>query len=100
MTGMLAAHGIGVSQCRVGLALQQCNHTYHQQRVSSTRQKLNPVPYSAQYFGHKIHIDQNEKVTMYGVTHVCAIDGYSGKIVQFITMPIKNNMEIYEHLFR
>ena len=34
---------------------------------------------------------------MFGVTHACAIDGYSGKIVGFITMPVKNNIEIYTH---
>ena len=37
---------------------------------------------------------------MFGVTHICAIDGYSGKIVGFVSMPVKNNIEIYKHLFR
>jgi hypothetical protein len=39
---------------------------------------------------------------MYGVTHICAIDGYSGKVVEFVSMrmPVKNNIEIYNHLFR
>ena len=37
---------------------------------------------------------------MYCVTHVCARDGHSGKIVGFVTMPVKNNLEIYNHLFR
>ena len=68
--------------------------------MNSTAKQLNPVPYSAEYFGHKVHIDQNEKLVMYGVTHVCARDRYSGKVVSFITMPIKNNIEIYENLFR
>ena len=31
--------------------------------------------------------------------HVCARDGHSGKLVEFITMPVKNNFEIYSHLF-
>ena len=30
------------------------------------------------------HIDQNEKLVMFGVTHICAVDG---KIMSFITMP-------------
>lgn len=60
----------------------------------------NPIPYHAEYFGHKLHIDQNEKLVMYGVTHVCAVDGYSNKIVGFVTMPIKNNLEIYTHLYQ
>ena len=40
------------------------------------------------------------KTILFGVTHVCAIDGYSGMIVGFATFPIKNNVLIYEHLYR
>ena len=61
---------------------------------------MNPVPYRADYFGHKLHIDQNEKLVMYGVIHVCAIDGFSGKIASFLTIPVKNNIEIYTNLYR
>ena len=100
MTGLLASQGLRVSQVRVGESLRRTNLPYHHQRMNSTAKQLNPVPYSAEYFGHKVHIDQNEKLVMYGVTHVCARDGYSGKVVSFITMPIKNNIEIYENLFR
>ena len=49
--------------------------------------------------GQKIHIDQNEKLVMFGSTHVCAIDGFSGKLVGFVIMPRKNNIIIYEHLY-
>jgi hypothetical protein len=69
-------------------------------RLTRTESDLNPHPYFAEYFGHKLHIDQNEKVVMFGVTHVAAVDGYSRKIVGFITLPVKNNVEIYTHLFR
>ena len=61
---------------------------------------MNPVPYFADYFGHRVLIDQNAKVVMYCVTHVCTRDVFSGKIVGFVTMPVKNNLEIYNHLFR
>ena len=37
----------------------------------------NPIPYRADHFGHKIHYDQNEKLVIYGVTHVMEIDGHS-----------------------
>ena len=37
---------------------------------------------------------------MYGVTHVLAVDGYSRKIVGFLTIPVKNAVAIYAHLFR
>ncbi|XP_034143354.1 uncharacterized protein LOC114840694 isoform X2 [Esox lucius] len=61
---------------------------------------LNPIPYHAEYMGHKIHMDQNEKLVMFGVTHVVAVDGYSGKIVANATMPVKNNLVIYEEVYR
>ena len=54
---------------------------------------MNPVRYEAKYFGHKCHIDQNEKLIHYGVTHVVARDGFSGKIVSSLTLPIKNNWQ-------
>ena len=31
---------------------------------------------------------------------ICARDGFSGKIVAFATMPIKNNVLIYDHVYR
>ncbi len=62
--------------------------------------QVNPIPYTATYFGEKLHIDQNEKLIMYGVTHVCAIDGFSGKIVGFVSMAVKNNPIIYEKLYK
>lgn len=61
---------------------------------------LNPVPYNAAYVGHKIHLDQNEKLAMFGVTHVLAIDGFSSKIVGRSTMPVKNNLTIYSDVYR
>ncbi len=42
------------------------------------------MPYSADYadyFGQKVHVDQNEKLVMFGCTHACAIDGHSGMII-------------------
>lgn len=50
--------------------------------------------------GHKMHMDQNEKLVMFGVTHVIAVDGYSKKIVANATMPVKNNLSIYEEVYR
>ena len=100
MTGLLASHGVRVSQQRVRQSLVRIHPEYHHARRTTTDRQLNPKPYQADYFGHKLHIDQNEKCVMYGVTHMCGVDGYSGKIVGFITMPVKNNVESYAHLFR
>lgn len=99
MTGLLKSQDIVVSETRVGESLQRVNPGYHCKRKESTSRMFNPVPYHADYFGHKVHIDQSEKLVMYGVTHICAIDGFSGKIV-VITTPVKNCVEIYSHLFR
>ena len=46
--------------------------------------------YSVEYFGHKNHFDQNGKLGMYRAVHVCTRDGYSGIIVKFAAMPMKN----------
>ena len=37
---------------------------------------------------------------MYGIVHVCARDGYSGKIVGHATMAKKNNIIIYNEIYR
>ena len=84
MTALLASQGLRVSQVRVGESLRRTNPPYHHQRMNSTAKQLNPVPYSAEYFGHKVHIDQNEKLVMvmYGVTHVCACVQEMGTVVR------------------
>ena len=61
---------------------------------------MNPIPYRARYHGEKIHLDQNEKLVMFGVVHVIAVDGFSRKIVGFSTMPRKNPIAIYNTLFQ
>ena len=40
----------------------------------------------ADYFGQKIHVDQNEKLGKYGVTNYAAIDGYGGTVVGFLSI--------------
>ena len=100
MTGFLASLGFRVSQQRVGFSLKRVNPCQHWRRQRTLQRLINPVPYTAAYFGEKLHIDQNEKLVMYGVTHVCAVDGFSGKIVGFVSMPVKSNGIIYEKLYR
>ena len=46
------------------------------------------------------HLDQNEKLINYGVTHVISVDGYCGKIVTHITSAVKNNLIIYDKVWR
>ena len=84
MTGLLFSLGPKLSQTRVGASLKRTNP--HCQHCTSTATPINPVPYSADYFRHKVHVHQNE---IYGVTHVCVRDGCSSKFVGFITIPFK-----------
>ena len=101
MKGYLSQkHKVNTSQRRVASALQVIRPIYHQRRQSNTARMINPIPYRADHFGHKLHIDQNEKLVMYGVIHVVAIDGHSRFIPAGSTMPIKNNQTIYEKIFR
>ena len=44
-----------------------------QERRQDTYSLLNPVPYPASHYGEKLHLDQNEKLVTYGVTHVIAV---------------------------
>ncbi|XP_067292504.1 uncharacterized protein [Pseudorasbora parva] len=99
MTGYLASQRVHASEVRVGQTLAQMHEPNHRARCQGAR-NLNPIPYEAEYVGHKLHMDQNEKLCMFGVTHVVAIDGYSKKIVGHSTMPIKNNLTIYEEVYR
>ena len=72
----------------------------HYARQTSSVDRSNPAVYSARYFGHKMHIDQNEKLIYFGVTYVMACDGFSGKIASGAVMLCKNNLIIYEEVYR
>lgn len=99
MKGYLVTKGIYVAENRIGKSLRRVDPSNHVNRATRTHFQINPTPYTALYFGNKIHIDQNEKMVMFGVTHVVAIDGYSGKIVSAVLMPIKNCVTIYQHVY-
>ena len=101
MTGYIRQkHKRSVSETRIGKALSFVSPGYTQHRRTTTHRAVNPIPYRADYFGHKLHVDQNEKLAMYGVTHVAAIDGHSRYVVAVWTMPVKNNVTIYEKIYR
>ena len=78
MTGLLASQGIRVGQGRVDESLQRANLSYHHAHRTGRARSMNLMPYHADYFGHKIHVDQNQKLVIFGLTHVCAVDGYRG----------------------
>ena len=70
MTGLLSSQGIHCSQLHIGAALKRITPKYHARRQANVHRQTNPVPYVANYFGEKLHIDQNEKL---GCTHVYSI---------------------------
>ena len=100
ITGLLASEGTRVSETRVGESLSCVNPSYNHQCRTVTARQINPQCYHADYFGHNLHVDQSEKLVMFGCTHVCAVDGYNSKIVGFITSPVENCYIIYANLFQ
>ena len=71
MTGHIKhSTGLRLGVNRVGQALKRVNPHQHRERQTSITRNLNPVPYYGEYFGHKLHHDQNEKLIRYGVTEV------------------------------
>ena len=97
LTGLLRSEGIIVGEQRVRASMRRITPSYIEQRRRQTYSQFNPTPYYAEYYGHKMHIDQNEKLVQFGVTHVAAS---SGKLLGIITMPVKNPVLIYDDLFR
>ena len=75
-----------MSQARVAASLRRVTPAAHALRQQVANMLPNPLLYSTQYFGEKL-LDQNEKCVMFSVTHVVAVEGYSRKIVGFITIP-------------
>ena len=98
MTGFVKQkYGVSVGQNRICKALSKVAPHYHQRGKSNIARMMNPTPYRANYFGHKL---QNEKLKMYGVTHVAAINDHSRFVVTGVTMSRKNNIKIYQDFYR
>ena len=62
-------------------------------------QIFKPVPLPRRLFWAQTSMDRNEKVVMYGVKHVLAIDCHSCFIAAFSTMRIKNHAIIYDEVY-
>lgn len=52
------------------------------------------MPYNSQYFGHKLHVDLNEKLVDFNCLLVGAIDGFSGKLLSYFTIHRKNCVNV------
>ena len=100
MTGRLRSMGVSISERKVGSALKKIRPITQAERCMQAGRSFNPQVYKEDYFGQKMHEDQNEKLVMSGATHVLASDGYSGMTTGYTTMTIKNNLTIYEKMLR
>lgn len=98
MTGLLRSKGIRTSEKVVLHHLNSLDPAAAEHRRNGVRVR-NPIPYFADHYGQKLHIDQNEKLFMYGVFQAACIDGYTGKIIRHIIIPQKNTMLLYEKLY-
>ena len=92
--------GVSISKRKVGNALKTICPRTQAERCMQAERSFNPKVYKADYFGHKLLVDQNEKLVMYVESYVVARDGYSRMITGYITMAIKSNLTIYEKMFR
>ena len=84
---------------KVGTAVKKnCPITQTERCIRAGRSFTSKV-YKANDFGHKLLVDHNDKLVMYGVTHVVARDGYFGMITGYATIAIKINLTRYEKMF-
>ena len=84
----LSAQGIRIGEKRIGASLQRVDPSRHYTRQQQMHRVTNPVPYRAEYFGEKLHIDQNEKLVMFGATHVCGSVHFLFKLFSFTATPL------------
>ena len=73
--------GTNVSETKIGKILGEIHPEDQRKRQNVVGRSLNPKSQNAKYFGHNFYCDWNEKLGMFGVAHVCARDGFFGKIV-------------------
>ena len=100
LKGYLTSRRVSISERQLRSTVPQLAPMQHSQRQLGQVDRTNPRLYHAEYFGEKLHMDQNEKLVMYGITYVLARDGYSGKITAGAVMPRKNNLIIYDKVYR
>ena len=92
--------GVRVGLGRIGKSVKRVKAVPQEIQRQNTIDRDNPIICDAWYFGKILHLDKNEKLGMFGVTYVTALDVYSGKIVAGVTTPRKNNLVIYDRIYR
>ena len=80
--------------------MSEINPEAQPKRQNVVGRSLNPKVCNGKIFVGKIHYDQNEKLGIFRVFHVCAQNRFSGKIVGYAKIARKNNLVIYEEVYR
>lgn len=86
---MTNLHDTGNCKMLTGLLKSQFGDvsSFHiEQRRADIERNINPHPYFADYTEHKLHMDQNQKLTELEIT-------------VYSTIPIKNNILIYDDVY-
>ena len=68
-------NGTGIRVRRIARIQRQVAPNACNARWRDLLNQMNLVPYRAPFFGYKAHMDQNEKMEIYGCTYVALIDG-------------------------
>ena len=71
--GYLLSKGFRISERNISSALKVLDPISYEERRNNS---LDPIPYRPRYYGHKLHVDQTEKLVLFGVTSVMARDGF------------------------
>jgi hypothetical protein len=95
LKGNISSRGFKASESRIREAMMKVDPLNHAMRVHDGQRRFNPAPYNAHYFGHKLHVDLNEKLVDYNSVLIGAIDGFSGLVVAMFSVPKKNNQDVY-----
>ena len=58
-------HNVGIAEERADIALSMVSSQLRAQRRTSAARAVNLILYRACYFGHKLHIDQDENLKVW-----------------------------------
>ena len=100
MRKALQDSGVRVGTERVGKSLKRVIAVAEERLRQNKIDEVNPFLNDDHYFGKILHLDQNEDLGVFRVTYVTALDDYSGKIVAAVAMPRKNDIVIYDRVYR
>ena len=74
MRGMVSSEGFEITEKHIASSLHRVAPEAYEAQRNDTHDRLNPKPYIALYHGHKLHIDQNEKLVNFGVVYMSLLE--------------------------